>query len=119
MVANFSSVTPNRKPKVPSRAPSPVKPKRSALVPSETDNNDPLPRRPKCRDVTSRYLSSIASSASNATTMTSTSSSGSFSSATTTSSGDSAVGYGEDVDDDAGEEFVSFVSRSVVCDSGK
>ncbi|MFS7972888.1 putative QWRF family protein [Helianthus anomalus] len=89
MVANVSSVTPNRNPKVPSRAPSPAKPKRSPLVPSETDNNVSLPRRPKSRDVTSRYLSSTASSASNATTMTSTSSSGSFSSTTTTSSSNS------------------------------
>ncbi|KAI3785421.1 hypothetical protein L1987_44539 [Smallanthus sonchifolius] len=86
MVANVSStaITPN--PKVTSRGPSPAKAKRAPLVPSEADNNAPLPRRPKSRDVSSRYLSSTASIA---TTMTSTSSSGSFSSTTTTSSSNS------------------------------
>ncbi|KAI3726625.1 hypothetical protein L1987_66423 [Smallanthus sonchifolius] len=86
MVANVSStaITPN--PKVSSRGPSPAKAKRAPLVPSEADNNAPLPRRPKSRDVSSRYLSSTASIA---TTMTSTSSSGSFSSTTTTSSSNS------------------------------
>ncbi|KAK9066776.1 hypothetical protein SSX86_014099 [Deinandra increscens subsp. villosa] len=86
MVANVSStaITPNSK--VSSRAPSPARAKRAPLVPSEADNNGPLPRRPKSRDVSSRYLSSTASIA---TTMTSTSSSTSFSSSTTTSSSSS------------------------------
>ncbi|XP_071711159.1 QWRF motif-containing protein 2-like [Rutidosis leptorrhynchoides] len=87
MVANMSSTA---KPKVASRAPSPARPKRAPLLPSEPDNNGNssllLPRRPKARDVSSRYLSSTVSSSSVSTTMTSTSSSSSFSSTTTTSS---------------------------------
>ncbi|KAI3767498.1 hypothetical protein L2E82_17654 [Cichorium intybus] len=91
MVANVSSpaITPN--PKLSSRGPPPAKAKRSPLVPSEADNNGPppVPRRPKSRDVSSRYLSSTVSSSSISTTMTSTSSSSSFSSTTTTSSSNS------------------------------
>ncbi|XP_076906674.1 QWRF motif-containing protein 2-like [Bidens hawaiensis] len=76
-----------------SRGLSPARPKRAPLVPSEAtlDNNVPVPRRLKSRDVGSRYLSSTAT-----TTMTSTSSSGTFSSSsysttttTTTSSSNS------------------------------
>ncbi|KAF5780496.1 hypothetical protein HanRHA438_Chr11g0486081 [Helianthus annuus] len=74
MVANASS-----------RLPSPSKPKRSPLSPSDADNNGySLPRGPKYREVSSRYLSS--------TTMTSSSSSSSslsVSSTTTTSSSNS------------------------------
>ncbi|KAM0063040.1 hypothetical protein Hdeb2414_s0003g00086481 [Helianthus debilis subsp. tardiflorus] len=72
MVANASS-----------RPPSPSKPKRSPLSPSDADNNGySLPRGPKYREVSSRYLSS--------TTMTSSSSSSlSVSSTTTTSSSNS------------------------------
>ncbi|KAK1422197.1 hypothetical protein QVD17_25153 [Tagetes erecta] len=50
---------------------SPAKPKRAPLLPSHADNN--RPRRPKVRDVSSRYLSSNASSDFIATTMTSNS----------------------------------------------
>lgn len=89
MVANVSSTGIEPKPKVSvsSRACSPAKVKRAPLVPSEADNNGHLPRRPKSRDVSSRYLPSTASIAT--TTMTSTSSSGSFCSTTTTSSSNS------------------------------
>ncbi|XP_024992405.1 QWRF motif-containing protein 2-like [Cynara cardunculus var. scolymus] len=90
MVANVSSTTVTPNPKVASRGPSPAKAKRAPLLPSEADNNGPsLPRRPKSRDVGSRYLSSTLSSASVTTTMTSTSSSSSFSSTTTSSSSNS------------------------------
>nr|XP_043617915.1 QWRF motif-containing protein 2-like [Erigeron canadensis] len=87
MVANMSStaVTPNNNnTKLTSRAPSPARIKRAPLLPSEADNNGPsLPRRPKSKDVSSRYLSSSSSST---TTMTSTSSSSSSFSSNTTSS---------------------------------
>ncbi|KAI3761129.1 hypothetical protein L1987_51537 [Smallanthus sonchifolius] len=87
MVANVSSSATTPNPKLSSRGPSPSKPKRAPLVPSEADNNGPsLPRRPKSRDVSSRYLSSTASVT---TTMTSTSSSSSFSSTTSSSSSNS------------------------------
>lgn len=90
MVANVSSTTVTPNPKVAGRGPSPAKAKRAPLLPSEADNNGPsLPRRPKSRDVNSRYLSSTLSSASITTTMTSTSSSSSFSSTTTSSSSNS------------------------------
>ncbi|KAK1433428.1 hypothetical protein QVD17_10338 [Tagetes erecta] len=88
MLANVSSTGIESKPKVSSRAPSPARVKRAPLVPSEADNNGHLPRRPKSRDVSSRYLSSTASSGSIATT-TMTSTSGSFCSTTTTSSSNS------------------------------
>ncbi|XP_023738973.1 QWRF motif-containing protein 2 [Lactuca sativa] len=91
MVANVSSPTITSNPKVLSRGPPPpAKAKRAPLVPSEADNNGPpVPRRPKSRDVSSRYLSSTVSSSSISTTMTSTSSSSSFSSTTTSSSSNS------------------------------
>ncbi|XP_076953676.1 QWRF motif-containing protein 2-like [Bidens hawaiensis] len=72
--------TPNPK-VVLSRPPSPAKPKRPPLLPSDADNNNnappPLPRRMKSRDVSSRYLSVTDSNAS--VTMTSSSSSNSVS----------------------------------------
>ncbi|KAI3758800.1 hypothetical protein L6452_06372 [Arctium lappa] len=92
MVANVSSTTVSPNPKVAAgRGPSLAKAKRAPLLPSEADNNGPsLPRRPKSRDVGSRYLSStLSSSSSITTTMTSTSSSSSFSSTTTSSSSNS------------------------------
>lgn len=74
-----------------SRPPSPSKPKRPPLLPSEqqqqqqslNNNGPPLPRRPKSRDVTSRYLSNSSSSVSS--TLTSSSN-------TTSSSGNSSFG---------------------------
>lgn len=84
MVTNVSS-------KLPSRGSSPAKAKRPPLFEADNNNNGPaLTRRPKSRDVNSRYLSStLSSSSSIATTMTSTSSSSSFNSTTTTSSSNS------------------------------
>ncbi|GJT95669.1 QWRF motif-containing protein 2-like protein [Tanacetum coccineum] len=67
-----------------SRPPSPSIPKRPPLLPSE-QNGPPLPRRPKSRDVTSRYLSNSTSSVSSTLTSSSntTSSSSSFNSVCT------------------------------------
>lgn len=98
MVANVTSSAATPNPKLSSRAPSPSpsRPKRSPLLPSEADNNGApslsLPRRPKSRDVSSRYLSSTASSISTTMTSTSTSSSSSsFSSTTTTTSSSNSM----------------------------
>ncbi|PWA91678.1 hypothetical protein CTI12_AA088470 [Artemisia annua] len=65
-----------------SRPPSPSKPKRPPLLPSEHNNGPPLPRRPKSRDVTSRYLSNSTSSVSSTLT--------SSSNTTSSSSGNSS-----------------------------
>lgn len=78
VVAAAMSTTPNSK--VLSRGGAPnqkPKPKRPPLLPSEADNG---PRRPKSREVTSRYLSSNSSSTSTTTSSSATSSSYSSSS---------------------------------------
>ncbi|XP_076893790.1 QWRF motif-containing protein 2-like [Bidens hawaiensis] len=68
--------TPNPKVAL-SRPPSPAKPKRTPLLPSDADNNKnnvPMPRRMKSREVSSRYLSLTDNSNANASvTMTSSS----------------------------------------------
>ncbi|XAR48413.1 hypothetical protein NMG60_11031233 [Bertholletia excelsa] len=71
------SATPNPNSKVPSRGQSP---KRPPLLPSEANNGVVGPRRPKSRDVTSRYLSSSKSSCSTNSSASSYSSSSSSSS---------------------------------------
>lgn len=72
--------TPNRK--VNSKIPAPQNPKRPPLLPSEADNNGV--RRPKSREVSSRYLSSNSSSTT--TTSTTSSSNSSYSSSYSTNS---------------------------------
>nr|XP_017247623.1 PREDICTED: QWRF motif-containing protein 2-like isoform X1 [Daucus carota subsp. sativus] len=73
--------TPSRK--VNSKIPAPQNPKRPPLLPSEADNNGV--RRPKSREVSSRYLSSVSSS-STTTTSTTSSSNSSYSSSYSTNS---------------------------------
>lgn len=73
--------TPNRK--VNSKIPAPQNPKRPPLLPSEADNNGI--RRPKSREVSSRYLSSVSSSTTT-TTSTTSSSNSSYSSSYSTNS---------------------------------
>lgn len=72
--------TPNRK--VNSKIPAPQNPKRPPLLPSEAENNGI--RRPKSREVSSRYLSSVSSSTT--TTSTTSSSNSSYSSSYSTNS---------------------------------
>ncbi|KAL8130946.1 QWRF motif-containing protein 2-like isoform X2 [Apium graveolens] len=74
--------TPNRK--VNSKIPAPQNPKRPPLLPSEADNNGV--RRPKSREVSSRYLSSVSSSTTTTTTSTTSSSNSSYSSSYSTNS---------------------------------
>ncbi|KAK9080247.1 hypothetical protein SSX86_001923 [Deinandra increscens subsp. villosa] len=60
MVADVSSTTtpPNSKVLSPAPDPAPAKPRRVPLLPSGSENNGRYPnRRPKSKDVTSRYLS--------------------------------------------------------------
>lgn len=73
--------TPNRK--VNSKNSAPQNPKRPPLLPSEADNNGI--RRPKSREVSSRYLSSVSSSTTT-TTSTTSSSNSSYSSSYSTNS---------------------------------
>lgn len=81
-MAAVNTTTPNRK--VPSRIASVENPKRPPLLPSEADNNGP--RRPKLREVASRYLSSTASSTSTSSSSGTNSSYSSSSNSTPSSS---------------------------------
>lgn len=74
----MNTTTPNGKDSV--RVATQQKPKRPPLLPSDADNNEP--RRPKSREVTSRYLSSTSSSSTTSSTATSSSYSSSFNSTT-------------------------------------
>lgn len=72
-------ITPNRKAN--SKIPAPQNPKRPPLLPSEADNNGV--RRPKSREVSSRYLSSASSMSTSTTSSSASSYSSSYSSNST------------------------------------
>uniref|UniRef100_A0A5B6ZH66 Putative QWRF motif-containing protein 2-like n=1 Tax=Davidia involucrata TaxID=16924 RepID=A0A5B6ZH66_DAVIN len=74
-----AAVSASLNPKISSQGGTHQNPKRPPLLPSEADNGVVGPRRPKSREVTSRYMSSTSSNSTTSTSATSSSSNSSSS----------------------------------------